>query len=673
MSLLLRIFLLDLVLLDLVFVQVTGQAPTRLLLPLYALTLASPFLVRFQDRLLYRAAWTLGLFLVFGTLVYDLGRQGLAPLLQDGLLLAAWCQVQVLNQIGPKQRPDLLFFNSFLIPLVTSFFSQDLAFIAVFALYVPVLLISLQLWNLERGGLPLAGRKVAWAIRGALRRSTVLLLLTLAVFLYWPRDFGRRGWVGEHFEELLGSGAKSVGFGDELRLGDTDLATLSLEVVLRARLLEGRPEDLPVYWTGNTFVDYRDHGWQAIRRGRLLDPLEQRFADEQAMSWKRLDARSWQRGPAEDCDGPRFRITFATARWNQCKLFLPAGPCALAILPPATPDTVVPLPDGTVRYTYAPGDLQEGRGLRYELRTRGMAPEPAGLQAAPTVATGPFLTLRRDELPLELRRIAHDVAGSLPPRSDQHFVVEALRAHLAASYEYLHPTQPGRAASLADFVAGRGGGHCEYFATTLALMLRELGIPCRLSSGYVPREWDPASRTLTIRKRDAHSWVEVLDPIAGWMIVDPSPASEQPGVTGDARAEGPWQSLIGEARRLWEGLASFDAEGRARAIRSLEKLPGLFLAALTRNPLWLALPLAVAVAALTVLLHRRRVRAAAAEPAVARYLETLRRLGIERPDERTPRELLASYREGALDAASLGRLARATELHERDRYAGGRT
>jgi hypothetical protein len=69
-------------------------------------------------------------------------------------------------------------------------------------------------------------------------------------------------------------------------------------------------------------------------------------------------------------------------------------------------------------------------------------------------------------------------------------------------------------------------GHCEYFATAMALMLRINGIPSRVVNGYATDEWVAASNPYyLVRQEHAHSWVEAWFPNAGWVTFDPTPAS----------------------------------------------------------------------------------------------------------------------------------------------------
>jgi transglutaminase superfamily protein len=66
-------------------------------------------------------------------------------------------------------------------------------------------------------------------------------------------------------------------------------------------------------------------------------------------------------------------------------------------------------------------------------------------------------------------------------------------------------------------------GYCEQFATAETLMLRSLGIPARLATGYSTGDYDPVLDQSIVRERDAHAWVEVWFPNDGWVPVDPSP------------------------------------------------------------------------------------------------------------------------------------------------------
>ena len=73
----------------------------------------------------------------------------------------------------------------------------------------------------------------------------------------------------------------------------------------------------------------------------------------------------------------------------------------------------------------------------------------------------------------------------------------------------------------------RRKGHCEYFASAMAVMLRTLGIPSRLVTGFQGGVLNPISGWSVVRASDAHAWVEAWIPGRGWMTFDPTPAARQ--------------------------------------------------------------------------------------------------------------------------------------------------
>ena len=85
------------------------------------------------------------------------------------------------------------------------------------------------------------------------------------------------------------------------------------------------------------------------------------------------------------------------------------------------------------------------------------------------------------------------------------------------------------------FVFDTRAGHCEYFATAMALLLREVGVPSRNVNGYYGAHHNPIGDFYTVRQADAHSWVEVYFGRLGWITFDPTPPSGR-----SAGRDAPW-------------------------------------------------------------------------------------------------------------------------------------
>jgi protein-glutamine gamma-glutamyltransferase len=97
---------------------------------------------------------------------------------------------------------------------------------------------------------------------------------------------------------------------------------------------------------------------------------------------------------------------------------------------------------------------------------------------------------------------------------------------------------------LEDFLLHRRRGHCEYFATATALLLRATGIPTRYAVGYSLEEYSPLEGAYVARSRHAHSWV--LAYVDGtWRVVDTTPAV--------------WALLESEGMPWWQPLPDFIA------------------------------------------------------------------------------------------------------------------
>lgn len=78
-----------------------------------------------------------------------------------------------------------------------------------------------------------------------------------------------------------------------------------------------------------------------------------------------------------------------------------------------------------------------------------------------------------------------------------------------------------------DFLVNRKTGHCEYYASALALMLRSVGIPSRLVTGYKGGTRNKFSGYFEVQQRHAHAWVEAYVGDRRWITLDPTPSDER--------------------------------------------------------------------------------------------------------------------------------------------------
>ncbi|MEX2147564.1 MAG: transglutaminase domain-containing protein, partial [Candidatus Rokuibacteriota bacterium] len=141
------------------------------------------------------------------------------------------------------------------------------------------------------------------------------------------------------------------------------------------------------------------------------------------------------------------------------------------------------------------------------------------------------------QLPALAPRI-HGLAEQVTAGSaDQWEAAQRLTAHLFTRFQYTRVLQRTTDLDPVDeFLFVLRSGNCEYFAASLAVMLRSLGIPARVVNGFQRGEWNPYGKYFLVRLRDAHSWVEVFIEGAGWLTLDPSPRGGTEPTTAAAPA-----------------------------------------------------------------------------------------------------------------------------------------
>ncbi|MGH7764805.1 MAG: transglutaminase TgpA family protein [Candidatus Dormibacteraceae bacterium] len=221
--------------------------------------------------------------------------------------------------------------------------------------------------------------------------------------------------------------------------------------------------------------------------------------------------------------------------------------------------------------------------------------------------------------------------------SNQFDLVMALTTYLQANYHYTLalPPVPSGQDPVDWFLFDVKTGYCEQFATAETLMLRSLGIPARLATGYSTGEYDPVLDQSIVREHDAHAWVEVWFAGHGWVPVDPTP-----GVSPLAATQFP---------NHWA------AGGIARLIPHLEI--GAPMAALGSLGLLAVIPPALAAGVLAVLMWawvrrrqwRRGRRGAPGSSELLRLYDRVQhRLGRARAPAETPSEYTSLVRAGPI-------------------------
>ena len=109
---------------------------------------------------------------------------------------------------------------------------------------------------------------------------------------------------------------------------------------------------------------------------------------------------------------------------------------------------------------------------------------------------------------------------------NRYDAAKAIEIDLQRNFSYSLEMKATGPDPLADFLFNVQTGHCEYFSTAMAVMLRTHGIAARVVNGFLPGEYNETSGAYTVRQSDAHSWVEVYFPSSrSWVTFDPTPSA----------------------------------------------------------------------------------------------------------------------------------------------------
>lgn len=365
-----------------------------------------------------------------------------------------------------------------------------------------------------------------------------VLVTTLAlgglIFLILPRQAGAtrlqsRGQQARHL----------TGFDEEVSLGQFGEILEDETVVMTVEFtdMEGRtipPPGEPL-WRGVTMLRYESGRWR--RQSRNASQRYVAFPDRN-LSSKLIR----QKIKLEANDSP---TVFAIR------------PIRSTSAPHRLAPTLNPV-DGTLqRSDQRPGPYD------YEVLSD---PDPNGLQIGelpPDLTHNEFLLAIPESLKVRLRPIAERVVASIHEegRAGVEARALAIESYLRDSHQFKYslrmevvdPTLD----PVVDFLVNQKEGHCEYFASALALLLRSIDIPTRVVNGFKGGDWNGITQTMNVRQKHAHSWVEAYigrgaQNVPIWMTLDPTPGEERDeSVAKVGGIAGRFRTITDLVRHIW--------------------------------------------------------------------------------------------------------------------------
>ena len=167
----------------------------------------------------------------------------------------------------------------------------------------------------------------------------------------------------------------------------------------------------------------------------------------------------------------------------------------------------------------------------YQITASVSLAAPEQLQAAGDAYPLPVL-VRYTQLPPELPQRVKDLGVSLTDGLETAYdKARAVESHLRTlPYNLQIEPPPFDADGVDHFLFEQGQGYSEYFASSMAVLLRAAGVPARVAVGYTTGDAADTPGRYAVTDSHSHAWTEVYFPGYGWIPFEPTPGAELPEV-----------------------------------------------------------------------------------------------------------------------------------------------
>ena len=407
---------------------------------------------------------------------------------------------------------------SFAAMLAAAVLTVDSTFLFLFFLFLLFAVSTYAGLELRRGAagalvpvsaeMPQAEKKLARALGlAALSVSVGAILCGTILFFLLPRVSA--GYMGKtSFNPTLLSG-----FSDQVELGQIGEIKKSSAVVLRVET--GSLVNYPALrWRGNALANFDGKRWTSADHD-----AEQLMANPDG--WIPLQGRPKK----DEMRGEILQFTVLQEPMASDALFVAGN--VYAIRGNFTGEAGGVSHRRSYLFRDTSGSLLNPFHNYVSIRYTGISQLPvldrARLAAAGTDYPADIANvyLQLPEIDKRIPEFARTITAKAKNPYEQAAVMEA---YLKTKFRYtLDLTGNAGSDPIAQFLFKTRAGHCEYFASSMTLMLRTLGIPSREVNGFLPGEFNDLGGDYIVRASDAHSWVEAYFPENGWIVFDPTP------------------------------------------------------------------------------------------------------------------------------------------------------
>jgi len=434
-------------------------------------------------KVLLSMACFVGIYQSYGSLI---GMEPTVALLFSGFSLK-------LLELVSRRDGYLVIFLAYFVALTEFLFNQDFAMVVL--VFATVMLVTTALVALHQQGY----QRFDWI---SLRKTAVLFAqavpLMVVLFIIFPR-----------FEPLwqvpMPSHQASTGIGESLSPGDISDLAQSGELAFRAQFEGPPPARGKLYW-----------------RGLVLSAF---------------DGRTWRQG--------KLRKDFLSAQARREVLQSLQEPIRYSVVQEASHQPwlfTLALAHSDDSHTLAVDDFRLVRDG--DIHSRIKVDVISDLSATIELELESKIRRRETMLPTTGNPQARAYAENVYRQStdDRAFVDAVMMNYFQQEFVYtLKPPLLGEH-SIDDFLFNTRRGFCGHYASSFVFLMRAVGIPARVVTGYQGGEVNPINGTVLVHQFDAHAWVEVWLAGSGWVRFDPtgmvSPWRIEQGLERALREEG---------------------------------------------------------------------------------------------------------------------------------------
>jgi len=436
--------------------------------------------------------------------------------------------VMVVRLFSAQRERDqyLLMIISFLMVLAAAVLTVDSTFLATFGAFIFMAIITSILMEMKHSSAKatfqsanpldsMAHRHMAFSLVRVVPGLVLLIVLGgIAIFFVLPR--GSAGYLGNFSEGT----DLTTGFSDHVELGSIGRIQQSNALVMHIAIDGDKNGGFDLKWRGISLNRFDGRTWSDTHpKYAIMSQPGGRFV------LLGMSGPLKMPGTSDPVRSIHYRV-----------LMEPAGSSVFFLAPRAqavqghyqliTEDSGEAVFDEDAEHPISEYEATSNIG-----RANGSLLRSAGVSYPDEIVSDYEQTPPLDP---RIPKLAQQITAQGRNPYDRAVAIENyLRSHFGYTLQLsrVRPRDP-----LAEFLFVRKQGHCEYFASSMAIMLRTLGIPSRVVNGFRTGEFNDLTSQYLVRESDAHSWVEAYFPGYGWITFDPTPDRVMEARTGWSRA-----------------------------------------------------------------------------------------------------------------------------------------